>query len=142
MNEFDEKKFDEIWESTMSVLTPREMEKIRGGIWHKVEKHRKALKFRAVFVTTAIIIIAVIIAIDPFSSGNNIDQNDFFVFSEKDYWQQLEKIPEDEIIYEVIDTDIDSIANVMIYESDIESAISTLSNDEQEELLVALADEI
>ena len=142
MNEFDEKKFAQMWETTEPVLTSREIEKIRSGVWSRVRKHRRAVKFRAMFATAAVIILAVLIAVNPFSSRNDIDQSDFFIASKYDYWQSLEKIPEDELIYSLLETDIDSIDNALIYQSDVETAMSLLSDDEQEELLVALAEEM
>ena len=142
MSEFDEKKFERMWETTEPNLTPREIEKIRKGVWHRVRKHRTAVRLRTAFASTIVIIIAVIIAVNPFSNVGNTDQNNFFIVSEDDYWQQLEKIPEDELVYSIMSTDIDSIENALISQSSVETAVSSLSDDEQEELLVALADEM
>ncbi|RKZ34536.1 hypothetical protein DRQ33_01900 [bacterium] len=141
MSNIDEKKLTQLWDSTRPVLTSHESESIRRGVWQKVEHHRTAVKLRTAFVTAAVIIIAVLIALNPFSSTQTADY-DLLVIDDADYWEKLEQIPQDELVYAVMGNEIDSIANVMIAQSDVEDAVSLLSEDEQKELLIALANEM
>jgi len=136
-----DKKIKDLLDSTEPVLTSRESDEIRRGMWLKMRRHRTTVKVRAVLVPSALLLLIAFVALNPFGNGQ-ITESELFFFSDSDIWEKAGDIPQDELIYGMLGTEIDSIANVYLEETEIEDAISLLSEDEQEEFLIALAKEI
>ncbi len=135
------KKIKDLLDSTEPVLTSRESEEIRRGVWLKMRKHRTAVKLRAVLVPSALLILIAFASLNPFGNGQ-IAESELFFFSDSDIWEEAGKMPQNELVNGMLGTEIDSIANMYLEETEIEDAISLLSEDEQEEFLIALAEEI
>ena len=142
MREFDE-KIRELWQKTQPVLTSYEREEIRIGVWDRVRRHRRALVLRTAIASAAVVVLAVMIALNPFG-GNapKIDESSYYLaLSDEAIVEQLADTP-DSILYSAFfGDDIDSIAAaVLYYEVNISIALEKLTPQEQEEILLALAE--
>ena len=125
---------------TAPELTPRDAEQIRDGVWRKVRRHKTAVKVKTTAAGAIIVILVAVIA--TFKTSPQVPTNgwDIALMSENELMQKASTVPSEKIAVELLGNDGDSIADAVISDADIETAVKSLSTKEQEELLLALAD--
>jgi len=125
---------------TAPELAPRDGERIREGVWRKVRRHKTAVRLRTAAAGAIIIFLIAVIA--TFKTSPDISANgwDIAMLSEDELMQKASAMPSEKIALELLGNDGDSIADAVISDVDIETAVKSLSTKEQEELLLALAD--
>lgn len=129
----------QLLERTDAVLTARDGERIRRGVWRKVRRHRTMVKVRYALATAAVIVIAVIATL---RTSPDIGTNgwDVALMTNDELMQEIAQMPSGQVAAEMLEYEGDSIAEALLSDSDISDAVATLSADEQEELLLALSD--
>ena len=146
MKTYDE-KIKKLWDETQPVLTDYERRDLINNIWARIEHRKKLALAGKVAVSVVVMVMVVIIALNPFSEKGTSPTTNYTIYEGITFYdpglaETLATIPEEQI-YEVLAAgEIDSIANAVLNENDINDALNTLTEAEQETLLLALADRI
>lgn len=137
---YEDDDIKELLNLTTPELTTRESEFIRRGVWRKIERHKTAVKVRTTLAATAAVIIIAVIA--TIGTHEQIAENEWIsVLSEDELMEEIATaIPSEQITTELLQQDGNSISDAIIADADIEDAVATLSNEQQEELLLALSE--
>ncbi|RKZ26481.1 hypothetical protein DRQ26_04345 [bacterium] len=129
----------ELFERTKPVLTARDGEIIRDGVWRKFRRHRTMKKVRVAIATVAVIVIAIVATL-PHSPNENDNFIAISSFSDEELVEEIAQFPSYQVIVQLAGSDEAEIKDAILSEIDVESSVKALSRDEQEELLLAMSE--
>ena len=138
MSNYDDRIRD-LLERTRPSLTVREGCEIRHNVWTKVTKTRFAPRLYYSFgaaVLGLIIFLAVILT--PESKPEGIWNISFY--TDKELLEEVSQLPQEQVVAGLLGEDGEDIASAIYSDVDIEDAITSLTHEEQEELILALAE--
>ena len=127
----------ELFERTEPSFFSDDSERIRDGVWRRVRRHRTIVKARVAIAAVAVIIIAVLVTLKT-SQTTAVNDWDIAIMTDDELMQEASKLPQVELVNEIIGSEAEAIEVALLTEADINEVIQTLSEDEQEELLLAL----
>ncbi len=145
MKNFDD-DIKKLWRQTEPALTSWEREEVRRNVWAKIERHKKLVRLEYGFAAAAVIIIAAVIVFNMSPTGQNgtVGDIDYYTLSvdEDELIENLDSASVVQVYSAIAGGEIDSIYNAVIEDSDPDDVFSSLPEDEQEQILLALSEQI
>jgi len=127
----------ELFERTAPKLSQSEDETIRQGTWRKYHRHKKVLIMQTAIPAIALLIIALTISLKPQKQMIS-NEWDIALMNDSEIFAEVSQIQDESIISEMIGADGDSIADMLLNDLDIEDALNSLPNEEQNQIFQEL----
>lgn len=139
MNEND--KIRKLFELTEKSLSAEDTERIRFGVWRRVRRHRKVVRARFAIGTLVVLILAGAIAYKGFLANGENGMNLAYFMGETQLANELSKLPMEDVVFNMLGTEGDSIFYALIGERyAIEYAFALLGEEEQGKIISGLRD--